>query len=1345
MKGNFKRLLAFLLMLTVLVSVLSVFATATDEEVTEEEEEETAEVVELFLNRSFDEGWGMSNGFSSNHKQVTGANFFVDRETGLDYKNNYFLRTEFGDRTKTNSDHYFYFNAGSFTDYMVLQYDIKVDDALHYDARVAYSQVKSGTGQNQILAINKDEIKVFGETICDTSTEWVTLTYVFDFTADTEGVTNSTTCEYGTCIVTATDADGEELGIVEASKVWSWSTMRFGNHDSKSTVVGESICYDDFHFYATNTGRVLERAELDALGYGTLVNANTPHDIIIDSESVGSGSSGAASPIDNSVCFKVGVEYCLKNGEQRAPIRVTEDGVVYGAPMVYNGKIYLAVEVLLDMLEYEYYTHSNGLAYDVSSGLSATSIYAGRTSAVADGKDVYLTAAPEYIVETIKGVEYKYLGICIDDIETLFPGIFMMYDTMGLIIVSRVEVRYDHEAQKSEMLDLMKKFIYPTVDSAVIRDLVTEQTTVKNGEALKHPYIYATQDQFDMLANAHTLKVGDEGYDPYLDKSLDAYIDAADKVVKTWAASVSEGEAGWDAAYLNYTENKIGIYNEIPGNGNDVIYLPYLSAKPGNAKDINHVGRRNASGKIITAQDVPTAAQNNNGYDEGGRQSGSQSIGEKIVNLAFAYQVTGNITYAMLGYELLTGLAEWDHWGPGHFLNCADSAQRYAVSYDWLYNAIVELETSEDPAIVALREENEYGYSKQVVADGLYWNGLYAGYTTIFEKKLPENRVHPELTTGQILPGTTHGYTSWSRATQNWNCVCNCGIILSALALLDETDATRISHVDAMLTECYDGLINAGLDCYAPDGSYPEGSGYWEYGTLQFFKTIAAFKSACGTDFNLFSAPGIDKTCYYAIHIVSNDTYRFGYHDDGGAGELDSSWYIMVGEGLGDEGVIQLRMNKIRNGMNLQYGDLFYWNKEYVDSEYVLPKSYFMEGIDTFVIRDEWEKGSLYTGLHGGENQENHGHIDAGTFIYVNDGIYWFCELGAENYNVGGYFSNATRYTFYKTNTEGQNTICITGDQANVKYGQRSDATAKTVAYGENEHGGFQILDMKDCYYYTGNPNDKKGVNYGYRGILVTNDFKTTVIQDDISFKTMNNLYWFAHTTQNIEIDESGRTAYLTAKKGQVLRVTLLSNVSSYKFVSMTAYETVLDLTVRRGENKKEEARDEFTKLAIQAENALTFNVAVVIERVESKDDTTPVGYTVEDYRAGMYDHVNQKLLWTPYADRTAQDNTTDLGSGDGLVIKPQNPTDIPLNESLVNSNIAYINILEEDRYGRELVEFYKKMIEIEYIGVFMPEVTGSDSYLAYLEYKVEYNDFVKAMGSEFYNLSLLSKAMIGL
>lgn len=1322
MKGTSKRLLAFLLMLTVLVSLLSVFATAADDETTEGEEEE--ETVNMYINRSFDEGWEADNGFSWNSAGVPGAKFYVDYETALDYTKNYFARIEFGDRNVSNADSYMSFGFSDFTGYIVMQFDLKIDDAFTYNNRVCYSQVKSSTGQNNLLTMNKDDIGVMGQKVADTSYDWVTLTYVFNFTEAKYAVTNGSNCQYGTLVCTATDERGNVIGVAEVDQVWTLNTLRFGSHNKNTNVLGESICFDNFICYGTNTGRVLSMEEVNALGYGSKVSTSRPFTVQIDKGET--TNENVTDPYETSIGFKVGVEYCLAQGENRAPIFQAENGDVYGAPVVHNGKIYVAVEKLLDVLDYEYYVHSNGMAYDISSGLNSTSIYAGRETAIADGQNIYLKAKPEYITQKVGENSYEFLAVCIDDIEALFPGVYMFYDRMGFIFVSRMKDLFSATGDNTHtILSLMKRFIYPDVTAEGVRELNAKQTLAKNGEALKHPYIYATQEDFDRIASAYGTVEGDDNYDPYVVKTLNAYVKNANAVLKTWADVIYEGDAGWEEALANCIENGVGIKDA------QAIYLPYLTKKPGNVADPNHAGRRQANGSIITEEQALAAT--NNGYDvAGGRLSGSDTIGDRINNLAIAYQITGNITYAMVAYELMTGLAEWDHWGPGHFLNCADTAQRYAVNYDWLYNAFVELETSEDPTIAAYREKNEYNYKKQVVADGLYWNGVYAGYTTSILKKLPENRNYPNLTTGQVISGTTHGYTGWHQATQNWNCVCNCGILLASLALLDETDETRVAQIDTLIESCYAGLIQYGLDCYAPDGSYPEGAGYWAYGTVQFFKTIAAFKSALGTDLNLLAAPGIDRTCYYAIHVVSNDSVRFGYHDDGGSGELDSTLFIMVGEGLGDEGIIQMRMNKIRNGTTPSIFDLIYWDEKYVDASYELPKSYFMEGIDTFVVRENWESGSLFTGLHGGRNTVNHGNIDSGTFIYVNDKITWFCELGSENYNVGGYFSNTTRFTFYKCNTEGQNTISLVGDQANIKYGQIPEASSKTVAYGENEHGAYHILDMTACYY--------TNTNFGYRGLLVTNDYKTTVIYDLIQFKKFNSLYWFGHTTHDITISEDGKTAFLTTAKGETLRVSLVSNVSSYKFIQMTAYDTVLDVTLRKGENNKEYSRDQYKKLAVYAENQVNFEMAVVIERVKDKDSREPLGYTRDDFKLGMYDATNQQVLWNPTAEKKVETSTN---AGNGLITNNKLIEGVDLSQSTVNSNLTYMSVLGSDRFGYEIASFYRMMAEVEYIMAFIE--IDSESNARYQEYRVEYNAFAESMNDEFTNLSLISKSLLGI
>ena len=335
MKGTSKRLLAFFLMLTVLVSLLSVFATAADDDATGEEEAE--EVVTMYLNRTFDEGWDTDNGFSWNGAGVPGAGFYVDNETALDYTKNYFARLEFGDRNVSNADHYMSFGLSEFKDYIVMQFKLKVDDAFSYNNRICYSQVKSSTGQNNLLTLNKNDIGVMGEKIADTSYEWVTLTYVFDFTESKYAMTNSTNCQYGSLVCTATDEKGNVIGEVTHSQVWSMNTLRFGNHNKNGCIQGESFCLDDFFVYGTNTGRVLSKEEVQSYGYGSKVSATRPFTVQIDKGE--STETDTTNPLEASLGFKVGVEYYLALGTDRAPIFEAENGDVYGAPVVHNGKI----------------------------------------------------------------------------------------------------------------------------------------------------------------------------------------------------------------------------------------------------------------------------------------------------------------------------------------------------------------------------------------------------------------------------------------------------------------------------------------------------------------------------------------------------------------------------------------------------------------------------------------------------------------------------------------------------------------------------------------------------------------------------------------------------------------------------------------------------------------------------------------------------------------------------------------------------------------------------------------------------------------------------------------------
>ena len=81
------------------------------------------------------------------------------------------------------------------------------------------------------------------------------------------------------------------------------------------------------------------------------------------------------------------------------------------------------------------------------------------------------------------------------------------------------------------------------------------------------------------------------------------------------------------------------------------------------------------------------------------------------------------------------------------------------------------------------------------------------------------------------------------RAENNWNQVCNAGMIYGALATYERAP----EYCKALIEKCLASNPTA-QKCYDPDGGYPEGFSYWDYGTGFEVMLVAALQSALGTD-----------------------------------------------------------------------------------------------------------------------------------------------------------------------------------------------------------------------------------------------------------------------------------------------------------------------------------------------------------------------------------------------------------------------------------------------------------------------------------------------------------------
>ena len=733
-----------------------------------------------------------------------------------------------------------------------------------------------------------------------------------------------------------------------------------------------------------------------------------------------------------------------------------------------------------------------------------------------------------------------------------------------------------------------------------------------------HPYLIADQAEFDYLNSVYN----DSGLDETLHGYLEYLVRQAESAYNTYSTRDTTDGA------LNSLYAKDG--------DKDLSVMPYAD---------------------------------NNGYDGGGRQSDSSSYASIIERLAYGYQITRDMKYAKLALNMALALGSWEHWGAGHFLNAADASYHMALAYDWCYNAWGEISTE----------------SRDAVRDALFTKGVIAGiYNSVGNQKYKYYEGMSQKEATYVVAawydkafGNGEGGI-YNTRKNNWNGVCSSGMIMASLALVGETgnitnlkitaingsgtrtettifndDYFKVTYKSSWLggTGTYKlsqalsangasnlttyqqacvWLINNniknletyGLDVYAPDGSYLESSSYWSYGTNSIFRAIACLTASCGTDFGLSATMGFDKTAYFADYAQSPDGISWRYHDDNSS-SVDTSLNALYGMIIGDETIVGYRKYLIEVGVKYP---TVYDTFRYDASVTGFTKSnldYYMEGIDGYTMRSSWEKGAAYIAFGGGDNGGNgstHVQMDSGAFVYHNNGTAWFQDIGTEDYNTRhsdgdnggyGYGTKEKDFSFYGPSAEGNNTLVTT----KLKYGQNHKGAGNIVDHASNIYGGYAIMDQSSVY--SGAASSAK------RGILMTNDRKTTVIQDEVTFSSSQTAYWFGHMPDSITItiSEDGKTAFLSDGKS-TMRCTLVSDNASLKFTEMDcAYSStnmVLNGTDKTGTlstNKGGVAQttyDNWHKLAVKAENVTSLKLAIVIEEV-AVGDNFECGYTWTD------------------------------------------------------------------------------------------------------------------------------------
>ena len=375
----------------------------------------------------------------------------------------------------------------------------------------------------------------------------------------------------------------------------------------------------------------------------------------------------------------------------------------------------------------------------------------------------------------------------------------------------------------------------------------------------------------------------------------------------------------------------------------------------------------------------------------------------------------------------LLAVCAFSDWNPSHYLDVGEMAMGVAIGLDWTAGDLPE-------ATIELAE------------------------TALIEKGIkpswPEDGKQPW----------------WAYGDNNWNQVCNGGMIAASIAIAEKAPELAAKTIHRAL----EGLPHA-LAQYMPDGVYPEGSTYWNYGTGFSVITAAMLESAFDTDFGYADFPAFKESAIFRVltNAPSGMYYNFADCGDrrGADGDIILAWFAAkTGNKLFFEEERFLRPAEEMGSLSRLGGAGLVWLAQFEEKEgTTVPTAWTGGGANpvVFFTGTKDDPRQYYFGGKGGRGTVNHGNMDGGSFVFELNGVRWVMDPGVQGYNaleqtgfkLWGSCQECERWTLLTKNNYGHSTITVNGELHRVdgmatisdfKSGSKPEATVDmTAAFGD--------------------------------------------------------------------------------------------------------------------------------------------------------------------------------------------------------------------------------------------------------------------------------------------------------
>lgn len=509
-----------------------------------------------------------------------------------------------------------------------------------------------------------------------------------------------------------------------------------------------------------------------------------------------------------------------------------------------------------------------------------------------------------------------------------------------------------------------------------------------------------------------------------------------------------------------------------------------------------------------------------------------RAVLERVCMCSYMYLVSGDEMYARRAEKEMLAAAAFTDWNPKHFLDVGEMTTALAIGYDWLYNWL----TPE---------------SRKIIEDAIIEKGLRAANYKMW----------------------------WSRSHNNWNQVCNGGLVMGALAVYERVPELA----QLVIRKALEGNPNA-QSCYGPDGVYPEGYGYWEYGTNYEVVLIEALRTALGSSFDLENAPGFLESARFMNYMVTPTGQTFNFSDCGNTQKIINPllyWFALESNDMSlvwqDRKTI-VEEERVRGiGRLTPLAMLFAARCELKNVEPISNSFWYGHGEQPlFIYRSGFgNSDDSYLAAKGGSPSNSHAHMDCGTFVYEWGGVRWATDLGMQNYyslekvgvNLWGKSQSSGRWSVFRLNNHSHNTITV-----NEQLHQCTGKCEMVKVYNKgNKHGGK--FDLSQMFL---------DLESAYRTIYIDKNDKVTCI-DELKAKVACDVRWNMVTHADIKIVDDKTISLKKEGKEVILRVVSPSNAKAYTLSTApkTSYDCQNKGTCRVGFSVKMNAG---SKCAIKVE-----------------------------------------------------------------------------------------------------------------------------------------------------------------